>query len=101
LGQCGAGQQEIRIVRQLALALVFTAGIGSFYLTATPQTPEAVRAYLASNGYMQVQVKAPAGGCGKAVSKFEFTARDQQNRPFKGEVCAGAYQTFYTVRAIK
>jgi hypothetical protein len=84
--------------KQAGLALMFAAGMGVLFATATPQTPEEVRKYLEKDGFLSVAVQGPTGRCGKGRSTFTFKARSTQNLPLTGEVCAGPIQALYRVR---
>jgi hypothetical protein len=67
-------------------------------LTNTAQTPENLRAYLAGQGYAEIDVQGPAKSCGKHKSAFAFTARKQDTRQVQGTVCMGSYPSFYNLR---
>ena len=54
-------------------------------------TPDRVAAYLEENGYRQVEVQPPVGGCGKGSDKFTFTALSPNAGRTSGHVCAGIF----------
>lgn len=83
--------------KQAGLALLFAAGMGVLFATATPQTPEEVRRYLEKDGYSSVAVQSLHGRCGKGQLRFSFKARNAQNRPTSGEVCGHSYPALYRV----
>ena len=85
------------MANQLGLALIFAAGAGALYATATPQTPEEVRKYLEKDSFSNVVVQKLEGGCGKGRSRFSFKARSAQNLPLTGEVCGHSYPALYRV----
>ena len=74
------------------------AGIGVYFLTATPQTPEALSAYLSGRGYEDVQVEGPATRCGRAKQQFAFRARTAERRPVTGVVCMDSHAFNYWVK---
>jgi hypothetical protein len=57
-------------------------------------TPDRVVAYLEQNGYRQVEVQGPIGGCGKGNDKFTFTALSPDAGRTSGHVCAGIFGFF-------
>jgi hypothetical protein len=83
--------------KQAGLALIFAAGMGVLFATATPQTPEEVRKYLEKDGFSNVAVQELEGRCGKCRSRFAFKARSSQNLPVTGEVCGYSYPALYRV----
>ena len=85
------------MANQLGLALIFAAGAGVLFATATPQTPEEVRKYLEKDGFSNVAVQRLDGRCGKGQSRFSFKARSSQNLPVTGEVCGYSYPALYRV----
>jgi hypothetical protein len=83
--------------KQAGLALMFAAGMGVLFATATPQTPEEVRKYLEKDGFSNVVVQKLDGRCGKGRSRFSFGAQSPQKLPVTGEVCGYSYPALYRV----
>ncbi|MEQ1715534.1 MAG: hypothetical protein ABL907_06055 [Hyphomicrobium sp.] len=76
-------------------------GIAVFFATATPQTADVAKTYLARQGYSDIIVKGPTPCWGKGRRKFAFDARSQSGRYVVGELCMDSHAFNYTMKVAK
>lgn len=79
--------------------LILTAiGMAIVIFTASPQTPQIAKAYLAQRGFLDIDLQAPKEYHGRGPMLFPFKARTKDGSDVTGELSLGNFAYLYRIK---
>jgi hypothetical protein len=76
---------------------IVVAGIATYFLLATPQTPEALTEHLSERGYTAIAVQSRPECCGRGKLQYAFSAIRKDGRRVAGDMCMGDFVRSYAL----
>jgi hypothetical protein len=77
--------------------LLTVFGIGVILATSSPQSVDVANAYLAEQGYTEINLMAPRPYHGRGQMRFPFEARSKAGARVSGELSMGSFAWFYKI----